>query len=145
VICHMAPMALYRLVRALGPQRLVTGLTRCARPLPVYFLADARHRHCLTDRVYLPTIVSGRVIWHLGDTESKSAEAFTQSYGEFQHAASPHESSERVHGVLTDGCDSTTQRLRTLLPGARLGHGLLQAVNQLPGTRMAIASPVRKA
>jgi hypothetical protein len=79
VICQMAPMALYRLVRALGPQRVVTGLTRWARPLPVSFLADERHRHCLTDRVYLPTIVSGRVIWHLGDTESKSAEAFTQS------------------------------------------------------------------
>ena len=145
VICHIAPMALYRLVRALGQQSLVTVLTRCALPLPVYFLADEKHSNCLTDRVYLPTIVSGRVIWHLGYTESKSAEAFTQSYGEFQHAASPHESSERVHGVLTDGCDSTTPSLRTLVPGARLGNGLLHAVNQLPGTLMAIASPVRKA
>ena len=107
VICHIAPMALSRLVRALGEQSLVTVLTRCALPLPVYFRADEKHSNCLTDRVYLPTIVSGRVIWHLGSTESKSAEAFTRSYGEFQHAVSQHELSYRVHGVLTDGFDST--------------------------------------
>jgi len=145
VICHIAPMALSRLVRALGEQSLVTVLTRCALPLPVYFRADEKHSNCLTDRVYLPTIVSGRVIWHLGYTESKSAEAFTRSYGEFQHAVSQHELSYRVHGVLTDGFDSTIQSLRTLFPGARLGNCLLHAVNKLPGKLTAIASPVRKA
>jgi hypothetical protein len=49
-------------------------------PLPVYVLADEKHSRCLTDKVYLPTIVSGRVIWHLGYTEAASAVAFTQSY-----------------------------------------------------------------
>ena len=63
-------MALYRLVCALGQQSLVTVLTRCGLPLPVYFLADEKHSHCLTEKVYLPTIVSGRVIWHLGYTEA---------------------------------------------------------------------------
>ena len=88
VICHVSPMALYRLICALGQQRLVAVLTRCGLPLPAYVLADEKHSHCLTAKVYLPTIVSGRVIWHLGYTEAASAAAFTQSYQEFQRAAS---------------------------------------------------------
>ena len=66
VICHISPMALYRLVCALGHQSLVPVLTRCGLPLPAYLLADEKHSRCLTERVYLPTIVSGRVLWHLG-------------------------------------------------------------------------------
>jgi hypothetical protein len=61
VLYHISPMALYRLVCALGSQSLVTVLTRCELPLPVYFLADEKHSRCLTDKVYLPTIVSGRI------------------------------------------------------------------------------------
>ena len=61
-------MALYRLVCAFGHQSLVTMLTRCGLLLPTYFLADEKHSHSLTDKVYLPTIVCGRVIWHLGYT-----------------------------------------------------------------------------
>ena len=64
-------MALYRLVCAFGHQSLVTVLTRCGLPLPVYFLADEKHSRCLTDKVYLPTIVSGRVLWHLGYTDGR--------------------------------------------------------------------------
>jgi hypothetical protein len=66
IICHISPMAVYRLVCAFGHQSLVTVLTRCGLPLPTYFLADEKQSHCLTDKVYLPTIVHGRVIWHLG-------------------------------------------------------------------------------
>jgi hypothetical protein len=77
VLYHLSPMALYRLVCALGHQSLVTVLTRCGLPLPVYFLADEKHSRCLAEKVYLPTIVSGRVIWHLGYTEEASAGAFT--------------------------------------------------------------------
>src|SRR5262247_1835687 len=40
VLYHISPMALYRLICALGHQSLVTVLTRCGLPLPVYFLAD---------------------------------------------------------------------------------------------------------
>ena len=36
VISHISPMALYRLVCALGHQSLITVLTRCGLPLPVY-------------------------------------------------------------------------------------------------------------
>jgi hypothetical protein len=145
VICHVSPMSLYRLICALGHQSVVTVLTRCGLPLPIYFLADEKHSHCLTEKVYLPTIVSGRVIWHLGYTEAASAVAFTQSYQAFQRAASQLEPSYRVRGILTDGFDSTTKSLRTLFPGARLGNCLRHALIKLPKKLAAIASPVRKA
>jgi hypothetical protein len=145
VICHISPMALYRLVCALGQQSLVAVLTRCGLPLPVYFLADEKHSHCLTDKVYLPTVVHGRVLWHLGYTDDASAAAFTQSYGAFQRAASQQEPSYRVKGVLIDGFDSTSKSMRTLFPGARLGNCLRHAINKLPRKLTAIASPVRKA
>ncbi len=51
VICHVSPMALYRLICALGQQRLVAVLPRCGLPLPAYCLADEKHRHCLTEQV----------------------------------------------------------------------------------------------
>jgi hypothetical protein len=138
-------MALYRLVCALGQQSVVTVLTRCGLPLPPYFLADEKHSHCLTEKVYLPTIVAGRVIWHLGYTKDASAAAFTLSYEEFQRTASQQEPSYRVRGILTDGFDSTNKSMRTLFPGTRLGTCLRHAVIKLPGKLAAIASPVRKA
>jgi hypothetical protein len=145
VLYHISPMALYRLVCALGSQPLVTVLTRCELPLPVYFLADEKHSRCLTDKVYLPTIVSGRIVWHLGYTTEASAAAFTRAYQEFQHAAAQHEPSYRVKGILTDGFDSTTKSLRTLFPGARLGNCLRHALLKLPKKMAAISSPVRQA
>src|SRR5262245_18379168 len=145
VLYDISPMALYRLVCALGGQSVVMVLTRCGLPLPTYFLADEKHSRCLTAKVYLPTIVCGRVIWHLGYTEEASAAAFTQSYGVFQRAAAQQEPSYRVKGVLIDGFDSTAKSLRTLFPGARLGNCLRHAINKLPGKLAAIASPVRKA
>jgi hypothetical protein len=145
VICNIAPMALYRLICAFGRSSLVTVLTRCGLPLPRYFLADEKHSTCLADNVYLPTIVRGRVIWHLGYTTEASAAALTQSYGMFQSAALQHEPSYRVRGILTDGFDSTTKSLHTLFPGARLGTCLRHAIIKLPKKLVAIASPVRKA
>ena len=145
VIYHISPMALYRLVCASGHYSLVTVLTRCGLPLPVYFLADEKHSRCLTEKVYLPTIVSGRVLWHLGYTTEASAAALTQSYGAFQRAVSQQEPSYRVRGVLIDGFDSTTKSMRTLFPGARLGFCLRHALIKLPKKLVAITSPVRKA
>ena len=145
VLYHISPMALYRLVCAFGRHSLVTVLTRCRLPLPTYFLADEKHRHCLTAKVYLPTIVQGRVLWHLGYTEEASATAFTQSYQAFQHAAVGQEPSYHVKGVLTDGFDRTTKSLRTLFPGARLGTYLRHALLKLPKKLAAISSPLRKA
>jgi hypothetical protein len=137
-------MALYRLICAMGHHSLVTVLTRCGRPLPVYFLADEKHSRCLTEKVYLPTIVSGRVLWHLGYTTEASAAAFTESYQAFQRAALDQEPTYRVRGILTDGFDSTTKSRWTLFPGARLGFCLRHALLKLPKQLAAIASPVRQ-
>jgi hypothetical protein len=94
--------------------------------------------------VYLPTIVSGRVIWHLGYSDSKSAAAFTQSYGVFQQAALAQEPSYRVKGALTDGFDSTVSSMRTLFPGARLGFCLRHALNKLPSKLVGVSASVRQ-
>jgi hypothetical protein len=145
VICHISPMALYRLICALGSQSLVAVLTRCGLVLPTYFLADEKHSRCLTEKVYLPTLVRGRVIWPLGDPEEASAAALTQAYGLFQRAAFQQEPAYRVRGILTDGFDSTNKSLRTLFPGTRLGTCLRHAVIKLPGKLAALASPVRQA
>src|SRR5947209_17757968 len=89
-----------------------------------YILADEQHSRCLTERVYLPTIVRGRVIWHLGYSASKSAAAFTASYGEFHRVAHQEDPSYQVKGALTNGFDSTTSSMWALFPGARLGNCL---------------------
>jgi hypothetical protein len=143
-ICDVSPMALYRLICALGQHSLVSVLLKCHLPLPAYLLADEKHSRCLTERVYLPTIVSGRLIWHLGYSDSKSAAAFTESYGQFQHAALEHEPSYRVKGALIDGFDSTTKSMRTLFRGARLGYCLRHALNKLPDKLVGLAAPVRQ-
>jgi len=116
-ICPISPLALYRLICALGQQSQVTVLTRCGLPLPTYILADEKHRRCLTEWVSLTTIVKGRVIWHLGYSDSKSVAAFTASYGACQRAALAHEPSYQVRGALTDGCDSTVSSIRTAAYG----------------------------
>jgi hypothetical protein len=41
-ICHISPMALYRLICAFGQHTLVSVLTRCGLPLPRYILADEK-------------------------------------------------------------------------------------------------------
>jgi hypothetical protein len=95
--------------------------------------------------VYLPTIVHGRLIWHLGYTEHASAVAYTQSSGEFPRATSQQDPAYRVRGIQTDGFDSTTKSLQTRFPGVRLGHCLRHALIKLPRKLAAIASPVRRA
>src|SRR5215813_2344908 len=98
VLYHLSPIGLYRLLCAFSHHSLVTVLTRCGLPLPTYFLADAKHSRWLTTKVYLPTIVCGRVLWHLGYTEAASTAAFTQSYRAFQQAALQQEPLYRVRG-----------------------------------------------
>jgi len=143
-ICHISPMVLYHLICALGQHSRVTVLTRCGLPLPTYILADEKHSRCLTERVYLTNIVRGRVLWHLGYSESKNAAAFTESYGVFQRAALAHEPSYQVRGVLTDGFDSTLSSRRALFPKARLGVCLRHAINKLPSTLVGVSAAVRQ-
>jgi len=144
VIGHLSPMAVYRLVCSFGHQSVVPVLTRCGLPLPTYILADEKHSRCLTDKVYLPTIVSGRVLWHLGYSNAKSASLHGESYGAYQRAALQQEPSYQVRGALTDGFDSTTKSLRTLFPTARLGLCLRHALNKLPDKLIGVSAPVRQ-
>jgi hypothetical protein len=144
VIYHISPMALYRVICAFGHHSVVTVLTRCGLPLPTYILADEKHSRCLTERVYLPTIVSGRVIWHLGYSASKSAAAFTASYGEFHRVARQADTSYQVKGALTDGFDSTVSSIRALLPRVRLGYCLRHALNKLPRKLLGVSAPARQ-
>jgi len=95
--------------------------------------------------VYLPTIVSGRVIWHLGYAKDTSASAFTQSYQGFQRTALQQEPPYRGRGILSDGFDSPPKSMQMLFPRARLGTCLRHAITKLPKKLAAIASPVRKA
>src|SRR5499426_4518028 len=48
-ICHLSPMALYRLLCALGQHSLVTVLVQCRLPLPAYILADVINDTCTTE------------------------------------------------------------------------------------------------
>src|SRR3989441_12897704 len=50
VLYHISPMALYRLICALGHQSLVTVLSRCGLSLPIYFLSDDKYIRCLTNK-----------------------------------------------------------------------------------------------
>ncbi len=142
---HIAPRALERMICARGQQRWVAVLSRCELPLPGYLLAEEKHRRRLTDRVSLPTIVSGRVLWPRGYTAEASAVACTHSSGVFQRAAAQQEPTSRVRGILTDGVASTIRSMRTLFPEARLGNCLRHALTKLPQNLAAIPSPVRKA
>jgi hypothetical protein len=93
---------------------------------------------------YLPTIVCGRVIWHLGYSASTSAAAFTASYGEFHRIAHQEDPSYQVKGALTDGFDRTVSSRRALFPGGRLGSCLRHALHKLPSKLLGLAAPVRQ-
>jgi hypothetical protein len=144
ILFNVSPMSIYRLVCAFGRTCLVRFLTRCRLPLPVYFIVDEKHTHCLKERVYLPTIVCGRVIWHLGYTTAKSVEAFFASYDEFRQAALAIEKSYRVKGVLTDGFRSTGKSLKRLFPSARIANCFLHAVIKFPAQIQWVAKGVRR-
>jgi hypothetical protein len=97
----------------------------------------------LSDTVSLPTLVSGRVLWPLGSTPAARAAALPEASQACQRAAVQQEPSYRVRGILPDGGDSPTTSRRPLLPGARLGHCLRQAINKRPGKHTALPSAVR--
>jgi hypothetical protein len=136
-------MAIYRLLCALGRGGLVTALVRCGLSLPPYFLADEKHSHCLTEKVYLPTIVAGRVIWHLGYTEDKSADAFAGAYGQFQQAALVIDPEYLPQGILTDGFESTRKSLRHLFPLTVLGNCLRHATNRIGSKLKSVNKSLR--
>ena len=100
VLYHISPMALYRMVCALGHQSLVCVLTRCGLPLPVYVLADEKHgyqvlhregvspHHCLRPRDLAPGLYDGGqcrgpdpVLWGVSTHHLPSRSRRTESKG----------------------------------------------------------------
>jgi len=79
LILHISAMSIYRLLCAIGVWHVAEVLLRAGLALPQYFMADEKHSKCLSHKAYLPTIVEGRVIWHLGYTTAATAEAFQTS------------------------------------------------------------------
>jgi hypothetical protein len=144
ILFNVSPMALYRFVCAFGRSCLVKLLTRCHLPLPAYFIVDEKHSSCLEERVYLPTIVCGRVIWHLGYTTAKSVEAFFDSYGKFRQAAVAYEPSYCAQGILTDGFSSTRKSLKQLFPKARMANCFLHAIIKFPTQIQWVTKAVRR-
>ena len=144
MLFDISPMCIYRLVCAAGRVCLVRLLTSCGLPLPLYFLADEKHSYCLSQKVYLPTIVTGRVIWHLGYTTDKSADSFEVSYSQFKQAALTVDNSYQPLGILTDGFESTIKSLRNLFNKTAIANCILHAVNRIPSKLKSVTSSVRR-
>jgi hypothetical protein len=145
VFPDVSAMAVYRLLCSFGQAGVVSVLARCHVPLPEYMLADEKHSSCGGDKVYLPTIVCGRVVWHLGYTQDKSADAFEASYGEFCQATRAVEPTYAPKGIVTDGFESTRKSWRKLFPTAALGNCLRHARQRVGQKLHAVTSSVRKA
>jgi hypothetical protein len=171
VLFNISPMAVYCLLCSFGRTCLVTLLTRCYLPLPDYFIVDEKHSHCLEERIYLPTIVCGRVIWHsscrhihsggshtnlrstpadmstrqnLSYSTAKSVEAFCDAYGKFRQADYDYDPSYCVKGILTDGFASTRKSLKQLFPTARLANCFLHAIIKFPTQIKWVTKTVRR-
>lgn len=141
---NLSAMSIYRLVCAFGRTNLVTVLTRCQLPLPQYLLADEKHSHCLTEKVYLPTIVAGRLIWQVGYSEDQLATSFQAAYGQFQQAAQTIEPAYQPQAILTDGFESTRKSLGQLFPQTALGNCLRHATNRLGSKLQGVSKEVRE-
>ncbi len=144
IIPEVSAMGVYRLLCALGQCRLADVLTRCRLPLPAYLVADEKHAHCLRDKVYLPTIVVGRVIWHVGYATDKSAAAFEASYREFERAVHRLDAGYCPRGILTDSFESTRKSLHALFPFTKLGNCLRHARARVGQKLQGVTKAVRK-
>ena len=143
IILNISPMAIYRLICSLGKACMVKLLTRCKLSLPEYFEVDEKHSNCLTDKVYLPTVVKGHLIWHMGYTKDKSEMAFEKSYGQFRDAGVSFNPSWKVRGVLTDSFESTIGAITKQFPEARIGNCMLHAAKKIGQKLKNIPSEVR--
>ncbi len=108
----VSAMQQYNYFCAIGRNSLVKILINCSLELPAYPIFDEKHCKCRSDKSYLPTIVEGRVIWHLGYVESLSEDTLTANYGIFKENAQNELPNYSPIGVLTDGFTSTQNSVR---------------------------------
>jgi len=141
VICNISP---WLSIAWFVPGSAESGgrMTRCGLPLPVYILADEKHSAVSpTGCICQPSPV-GRVIWHLGYSESQSAAALTESYGVFQRAALKHKPSYAFRAPLTDGLTAPPGACAPCFQGLA-GLWPRHALNKLPSKLIGLSAPVR--
>ena len=120
-------MQSYNYICAIGRNNLVKMLTNCGLPLPKYLISDEKHAKCQSEAVYLPTIVSGRVLWHLGYCESLSETSLTENYGIFKESAQKILPGYSPDGTLSDGFTSTQNSMSNNYEKATKGICLFHA------------------
>ena len=143
VICHISHGPLSPIC-ALGHTSLVTVLTRCGLPLPTYILAD--EKHSVAYRARLLTHRQGRVLWHLGYSESKSTAAFTESLANF--SAQPLSMSPRTRcggpdRWLRQHRQQPTDLISTGTPGLLPAPRAQQAPDKLIGVSTSVRKGLR--
>ena len=101
----------YPIYVSLGRASLVGTTVKEAQKLPQHLVADEKHTCLGKNRVYIPTTVAEGCFLGVSFTESPSAEALTQGYGEFQAEARLLDPDYAPITVNTDGWDGTQSRL----------------------------------
>ena len=110
----------YRIYLSLGRASIVGTTIKDAQKLPQHLVADEKHSWLGKNRVYIPTTVAQGCFLGVSFTESASAEALTEGYGEFQTEArllDPHYAPITVN---TDAWDGTKQAWLNLFPTVTL-------------------------
>ncbi len=120
-------MQQYNYLCAIGRVELVKTLINSALSLPDYIICDEKHSKTEGGKSYLPTIVSGRVLWHLGYTEGLTELELTKNYGEFKENAQKELAKYSPKGILTDGFTSTQNSMKNNFTYAIIGICLLHA------------------
>ena len=114
------PMYWYRIYLSLGRASIVGTTIKDPQKLPQHLVADEKHSWLAKNRVYIPTTVAKGCFLGVSFTESASAEALTQGYGEFQAEARlqyPHYGPITVN---TDAWDGTQKAWLALFPTVTL-------------------------
>lgn len=143
VVGGISDSALYRLVCAQGREGVVEPLLKAGLRLPEDFEADEKHSACEGQKLYLPTVTAGPVVWSLACCDNKSAPALTQGYRVFQQAALAHEPDWQPKGILCDGFESTWQALHALFPSVPIANCLRHALDGLGKKLKGIAQSKR--
>ena len=118
----------YRIYLSLGRASIVGTTIKDAQKLPQHLVADEKHTWLGKKRIYVPTTVAQGCFLGVGLTESASAEALTQGYGEFQTEARLLNPNYDTVTVTTDAWDGTQQAWLELFPTVTLVLCFLHAV-----------------
>ncbi len=110
----------YRIYLSLGRASIVGTTIKKAQKLPQHLVADEKHTWLAGKRVYIPTTVAKDCFLGVSFTESPSAEALTEGYGEFQAEARLLDSHYAAITVNTDAWDGTQQAWLKLFPHVTL-------------------------